>query len=590
MRCFAPALFIVTAVVLATPPLRAAEKKVKSVLIELDGSASSDADGDSLRYEWRQVAGPKITLSDPHAAKPFFRAIEPGAYVFELRVSDGKQWSQPIQVEVQVEAENLPPEAIIIPEVICEAGQVAVIDGRRSRDPEGDRLLYRWSQISGPPLYLPSEVCQQPILSFPAEQPGVYEIQLVVSDGKNASQPAVCRLTIKPRNTAPVARATSNQRAIIPKAAEERAPIGRRPVAYIEEVGCPLPGETVVLDGRNSFSPARKPLKYYWKQKSGPFVRAFGRPEEGVLTFTASEDGDYEFELTVSDGEQESAPTVRKFRVGREGDAPVAVVMGPQRASVGEEVVLDGSRSFDRSESVLEYLWRQVAGPRILHYVMPKADAADVIAFTPSEPGQYVFELVVANGRRKSRPAQLEIAVVDQPTPLQAKIIAPARGMVGKPLCLEAEAEGGEENIAYTWRQVKGPRLLRGPTSQRSLLMVPQETGVYAFELTAADGERRSHPAKAEIIVCAASEEEKEEVMAAEVMPSSEEAAGAAPPAEDCAQQAMPDVYRRRIRHIFQRPAVIPQRLIATGERNPDISTAAPPELPPASTYSSRRP
>ncbi|MCX7934867.1 MAG: hypothetical protein N3A66_06370, partial [Planctomycetota bacterium] len=269
MRCFAAIGVGAAALVFAAICGEAytAEKKAKSVLVELDGSASTDEDGDALQYEWRQIAGPPVTLSDPQAAKPFFRTAEPGVYVFELRVSDGKTWSQPARVEARVEAEDLPPEAIVLSEVTCEVGQTAVIDGRRSRDPEGARLFYRWRQVSGPPLYLSPEICEQPILAFPAQQPGVYEIELVVSDGKNFSPAALCRLTIKPRNSAPVARVASTQRVILPKSAEEKALTMRKPVACIEEVGCPLPGETVVLDGRNSFSPSRKPLKYYWKQK-----------------------------------------------------------------------------------------------------------------------------------------------------------------------------------------------------------------------------------------------------------------------------------------------------------------------------------
>ncbi len=589
MRYF-PAIFLATfGSIFASYPGQAGEgqtveKKGKSVLVELDGSASADEDGDALEYAWRQVSGPRVTLSDPQAAKPFFRTTEPGLYVFELRVSDGKTWSHPVQVEVHVEAENLPPEAIVLPEITCEVGQTAVIDGRRSRDPEGERLSYRWRQVAGPPLYLSAEICRQPVLAFPAAQTGVYEIELLVSDGKNTSQAALCRLIIKPHNNAPVARADSKQRVILPKSAEEKAQATRKPVACIEEVGCPLPGEIVVLDGRNSFSPSRKPLKYYWKQKSGPFVRSFARPEEGVLTFTAEDEGEYEFELIVSDGEQESASTVRKFFVGQEAAAPVAVVMGPPHAKVGEQIVLDGTRSFDRGESELEYLWRQISGPRILHYTLPKANASDVVAFTPQEAGKYVFELVVANGRRKSRPAHLEIDVSEQAPALRAEISAPARAVVGKPICLEAEAEGSQGDISYVWRQVSGPRLLRGPTAQRALLVVPQEAGIYGFEVVAADGETRGQPARVEITVEAAAEDG--ENLAAEVMTSCEDAV---PPGEDGVQHALPAAYRQRIRHIFQKPVTVPPRISAAGARDPDISAAAPPELPPASADYSRR-
>ena len=43
-----------------------------NTLVTLDGSGSSDPDGDSLGYHWAQVSGPSVTLSDTNIVNPTF--------------------------------------------------------------------------------------------------------------------------------------------------------------------------------------------------------------------------------------------------------------------------------------------------------------------------------------------------------------------------------------------------------------------------------------------------------------------------------------------------------------------------------------
>lgn len=81
----------------------------------LDGSQSSDPDGDPISYRWIQVEGPPVQLNGPYSDKPNFAAPhvqENTALAFQLTVSDGQTVSQPAVIKITVMATAQNPSTL----------------------------------------------------------------------------------------------------------------------------------------------------------------------------------------------------------------------------------------------------------------------------------------------------------------------------------------------------------------------------------------------------------------------------------------------------------------------------------------------
>ncbi|RMF78979.1 MAG: hypothetical protein D6744_09565, partial [Planctomycetota bacterium] len=71
--------------------------------VTLDGNASEVFTG-SASYAWSQISGPDVTLNDADQPIATFTPVQPGEYVFELTVTDGKGREARDQVIVTVSA------------------------------------------------------------------------------------------------------------------------------------------------------------------------------------------------------------------------------------------------------------------------------------------------------------------------------------------------------------------------------------------------------------------------------------------------------------------------------------------------------
>jgi hypothetical protein len=202
--------------------------------VTLDGSGSSDPDGDALTFNWSFVsrpAGSGATLSDTTAVQPGFTTDLPGTYVAQLIVSDGT--SDSTTDTVTISTENSAPVADAGDPQAAHAGETITLDGGRSQDADSDPLTFVWSFVSvpaGSTAALSDPTAVNP--TFVADVLGIYVVQLIVHDGKLYSDPDT--VTISTENSAPVADAGKRQRAQV--------------------------GDTVTLDGSQSADADGDPL------------------------------------------------------------------------------------------------------------------------------------------------------------------------------------------------------------------------------------------------------------------------------------------------------------------------------------------
>jgi len=294
----------------------------------LDGSGSTDADGDALTYLWSlSVPGGSVaTLSDPTAVSPTFVADVAGDYVAQLIVNDGTEDSAADTATITASAvpANNPPVADAGLDQSVLAGETVTLDASGSSDADGDALTYSWSLSvplgSGATLTDPTAIIQ----TFVADVDGDYGAQLIVNDGVDDSTPdsVVITAALPAANQPPVANAGPDQAVVV--------------------------GATVTLDGSGSSDPDADPLTYSWSVTSVPVGSGAVLSDATAIdpSLVADLAGDYVLQLIANDGEFNSAPDTVMVTVAVAAP-PVADPSGPYSGFTNEAVTFDGRGSSD---------------------------------------------------------------------------------------------------------------------------------------------------------------------------------------------------------------------------------------------------
>jgi hypothetical protein len=313
--------------------------------------------------------------------------------------------------------ENEAPMADAGPDQTVEEGRTALLSGLNSTDSDDGIAAFQWRQIQGDPVTLAFPNEPETTFTTPnVDSSGAaFVFELTVTDYAGAAATDSCIVNVTWANMPPIADAGVDRM------------VGE--------------GSQVVLDALNSTDADDGIASYGWKQISGPVVTLSGANSATpsfIAPYVGPEGASLAFEATVTDagGLQDTASCL--INVTRENTPPVADASLDQNATAGDDVFLDGSKSYDADDTTItSYRWCQTDGVPV--------ELSDATAVSPG--------FMVPAGAQDGGPLTFELTVTD------------SGGLQGRDSCqINVQPTGPRVHISMITMELKH----KGPNDEAS--------------------------------------------------------------------------------------------------------------------------
>jgi len=184
-----------------------------------------------------------------------------------------------------------------------------------------------------------------------------------------------------------------------------------------DTISIQLPVNFAKLDGSKSSDPDGTINSYLWELKSGTNAK-IEKPNESITDVSSLSEGTYVFKLTVTDNDgASSSATVSVIVLPLVNVPPVAVAkanpgnvtLSANGAGIAE---ISGSNSNDPDGEIKAFKWSLKPGPTGGAIIADPTSETSLVTFT--QPGVYVFELIVTDNQGATGTTTVNVTVVQK--------------------------------------------------------------------------------------------------------------------------------------------------------------------------------
>jgi len=418
----------------------------KNTPIAVDGSGSSDADGNIVLYEWDcdEDEVIDITSSSPTGGTCTYPNI--GTYTVYLIVTDNNGGTDDDTATVTISPVD--PVADAGGPYAGTQGVPIAIDGSGSSDADGNIVTYEWD-CEGDGIFEFTSFNSNDVTCTYASV-GTFTLQLRVTDDDGLTDIDTVQVTLQ--NILPVA-----------------------------DAGGPYTGSEAVaiaMDGTGSGDVDGTIVQYSWDCDTDGLPDAISPTAYGsTCTYPAA--GIYTVTLTVTDNDGATDSDTASVNVV--SSPPVANAGGPYNGGEGSLILLDASGSFDTGGSIVSYEWDCASdGVYEITSSQPLGNGCSY-----EDEGNFTVTLRVTDDDGDSTVSVATIAVANV-APTLVGPAGPTNGDEGSSLNWSATATdpGVNDVLSYTWDFGDG-----ASGTGSSVFHTYAENGVYTVTVTVDDGD-----------------------------------------------------------------------------------------------------
>jgi hypothetical protein len=175
-----------------------------------------DPDGDMVNIAW-SASSTDVVIANTNSLSTTVQLpplVKDQTVTMTCSATDGKLSSSDNMKINVVNTLNLPIVADAGPDQIVNENVKVLLDGSKSNDPEGQKLSYMWTQVSGEPVVLSSVSSVNPSFTSPTVANNevkvlVFELKVFDDNGRDAVD--TVSITVDPTNAPPTATASAKQ-------------------------------------------------------------------------------------------------------------------------------------------------------------------------------------------------------------------------------------------------------------------------------------------------------------------------------------------------------------------------------------------